>query len=258
MRFRTIGFALLLSLLQPSIVLAQDEEDEPQPVKSTKYTGTFGVGGGIAPHWLFINTDKLNAALTATTKTPLLTDKGMFLFGGHGYAYIMLIPNLRIGGIGAGGSISAEGTVQEGSPGEIPGETYYQRTTLSTGFGGVTIEYVIPFKRLQLAFGGVLGGGTHSLTLTRVRNESPAWQSAMHFLEYQHVFTCPYFAYQPTASIEYLFSPFTVLSLTGGYYGTSGKTWTMDDAFSVKDMPDISFAGAFVRVELTFGLFIPE
>ena len=235
--------------------LAQSDEDELQPVKSPKYSGTFGIGGGVVPHWYFVGTDRLNTALMSKN-FPALPTHGMFLLGGHGYVYIMVIPNLRIGGMGAGGSFSAERA--DPDPG-LPDVSWYNRSEFSTSFGGVTIEYVFPFKRVQVAIGGLLGGGSYSIALTHLREGARPWNGTdFSGSESRHQYSNAYLAYQPTLTVEYIVSPFTILSVTGGYYGASGSAWTVDDAFPVSPMPDLKLAAPFVRLGLTFGLFIPE
>lgn len=256
--------ALLLRMfIVPGVCPGQDEGDEEQPVKTARYSGMFGIGGGVSPIWMFTRTEALNAALTGRG-LPEIPKDGMFLLGGHGYAYIMIIPNVRIGGMGAAGSQTVERIVSyPANPGDPSSavQAWLDRTSISTGFGGVTIEYVFPFRRLHFAVGALLGAGSSTLTLTHLLDGDRTWRAPVSHptgTEYHHVYENAFFAYQPMVSIEYLFSPFTVLSLTGGYYGSSGTSWTLDDAFTVTDMPDIRIGGPFVRLGLTFGLFIPE
>jgi len=71
-------------------------------------------------------------------------------------------------------------------------------------------------------------------------------------------YTNSFFAWQPAVTIEYDINPFTVLSLTGGYFGSSGDTWTLNEEFDPPDVPDLKLGSGFVRLRLTFGLFIGE
>ena len=256
--------ALLLRMfIAPDVCPGQDNRDAEQPVKPVRYTGTFGLGGGVSPAWMFTRIDALNTALTERG-LPSLPKEGMFLIGGHGYAYIMIIPNVRIGGMGAGGSQTVERIASyPTNPGDpsSPVQAWLDRASISTGFGGVTIEYALPFRRVQCAVGVLLGAGSHTLTLTHLLDGNRSWRAPVSHpsgIEYHHVYKNAFFAYQPMASIEYLISPFVVLGLTGGYYGCSGSSWKLDDAFTVTDMPDVKIGGPFVRLGLTFGLFIPE
>ena len=56
---------------------------------------------------------------------------------------------------------------------------------------------------------------------------------------------------------EYEVHPFIVLGVTGGYFGGSGS-WELDESFDMTAMPDFHFESPFLRVGLTFGLFLGE
>lgn len=247
------GLALLLFLLSFSgIIHAQEEDEDYRPARRDKSGGIIGGGGGIAPTWSFINTDVLNAELAAKG-LPVLSEDGMFMFGGHGYAYIVVIPNLRIGGMGYGGSM--ETRRDQGGR--------YQSTRLDVSAGGVTLEYVIPIGRLHFAFGGLIGGGAYTLTLTETDNTAKTWGSLFptspgSAVDSRHELVNSFFALQPTFSLEYELHPFIVAGLTAGYFGTVGDDWEMDDNFAVLNMPKFDMSGAFVRFGLTFGLFLAE
>jgi len=87
-------------ILSITPILAQEEEPIPPPRRS--HASKVGGGGGFTPVFLFWNVDDLNAFMPSNAgkfeKSP------MVLLGGQGYAYIMLFDNLRVGGMGAGGS----------------------------------------------------------------------------------------------------------------------------------------------------------
>ncbi|MCB2205510.1 hypothetical protein KQI65_12255 [bacterium] len=242
---------LLLLVLLPAASLLAQEEDYPRN-RRQRGGGIVGGGGGVTPTWYFINTSPLNSAL-AEKGFPALNEDGMFLFGGRGYAYIMIVPNLRIGGMGYGGS--AEERV------DIDG--LYRSTKLDVNSGGVTIEYVIPFGRFHIALGGMLGGGSYTLTMTQSENRDKTWGELFpvefeSHADRRHVLTSDFFTWQPTLSLEYEVHPFAIVDLTGGWYGGSTSDWEMDDRFAVNDMPEFDFGGGFVRLGLTFGLFLGE
>ncbi|MAT40078.1 MAG: hypothetical protein CL946_10795 [Ectothiorhodospiraceae bacterium] len=242
--------ASLLLVFSSATSFAQDDEEQPRR-SSRGSGGIFGAGGGPSGAWYFINTDVLNSSLTDKGMPELSTD-GMFLFGGHGYAYIIIVPNLRIGGIGMGGSMS-ETNVDDGT---------FNRSELAVGFGGVTLDYTIPFGRFHIAIGTMLGAGSYTLTLTRGPNTDKSWEDLFgdplipsdSRLEMINGF----FAYQPALTVEYDISPFIVASLKGGYFGTAGDTWELNGEFEVNEVPEFDMNNAFVRLDLTFGLFIGE
>lgn len=241
---------LLAALLCAQPLHAQDVDDfESDPAPTRSAGGIFGAGGAVTPIWFMPNMDVTNAEL-ARLGFPALPDGGMFMLGGRGYAYIIIVPNLRVGGMGAGTSVTAErtsGSLREAS-------------SMSTAFGGVTLEYVVPFGRFHLAAGGLLGGGSRTLTLQRAPVGDKSWPGApgAPVGEEYRVYANSYLAWQPWLTAEYEISPFVVAGLTGGWYGTSGSTWTLNDHFPVSGMPDFKSDGPFVRLDLTIGLFIGE
>lgn len=243
---------LLLLLTSCSSLRAQGEGE--QPVRKRKTSGGIvGIGGGVTFSWYFLNTKELNAEL-ALRAFPALSEDGLFFMGGHGHAYIIFIPNVRIGGMGAGGTLETTSTSNGVS----------RSTKLSTSFGGVTLDYVIQFGRFHIALGGLVGMGRNTLALTMASDGAKDW--AEIFLPpapndaagYRHEMTQSFFTYQPALTIEYDISPFIVLGLSGGYFGVSGDSWELNEAFPLRNVPDFKFSSPFVRAVLTVGLFIGE
>ncbi len=249
--------AFLLLLLLASSTFAQDDEDfEIRPNRRQRGGGIVGGGGGITPTWHFLNTAALNSAL-AVKGMPQLGEDGLFLFGGQGYVYIMIVPNLRVGGMGYGGSVEA---VPE--PSMDRGIEPYRKTELSVGAGGVTIEYVIPFGKFHIAIGAMLGAGSYTLTLTESDPLRKTWgglfpSSPTSPVSTRHEITSSFFTWQPSLTMEYEVHPFIVLGLTGGYFGGRGSR-ELDKSFDLLDMPEFNFESPFVRLGLTFGLFLGE
>lgn len=244
---------LLLFVMVGGHATAQEDDFELRPNRRQRSGGIIGGGGGITPMWHFLNTSELNGTL-GETGFPQLGEDGLFLFGGRGYFYIMLIPNLRIGGIGYGGGMETTRQQDDGS---------YRSSQLDVGAGGVTIEYVIPFGRFHIAFGGMLGAGSYTLTLTEGNRladktwaglfpQTPGTQAENRLELYSS-----FFSWQPSLTFEYELHPFVVLGLTGGYFGGSGS-WRLNDYIDMEEMPDFKFESPFIRLGLTFGLFLGE
>jgi hypothetical protein len=243
--------ALLLIVLPAGSLFAQEEE-EYRPNRRQRGGGIVGGGGGVTPSWYFLNTADLNDAL-GVKGFPRLSEDGMYLFGGRGYAYIMLVPNLRIGGLGYGGS--AEERV------DIDG--LYRSTKLDVSAGGVTIEYVIPFGRFHIAFGGMIGGGSYELTMTQAENSRKTWGGLFPTqlesnADRRHVMTSDFLTWQPSLTLEYEIHPFIILDLTGGWFGGTAEEWELDEHFTVEEMPALDLNGGFLRFGVTFGLFLGE
>ncbi|MFZ1730838.1 MAG: hypothetical protein WAV84_12005 [Bacteroidota bacterium] len=249
--------ALLLLLLLVSSAIAQDDEDfEIRPNRRQRGGGIVGGGGGITPTWHFLNTTDLNSALAAKGM-PQLGEDGLFLFGGQGYAYIMIVPNLRVGGMGYAGSVEAVP-----DPHMDRGVEPFRKTELSVGAGGLTVEYVIPFGRFHIAVGGMLGAGSYTLTLTQNDFKGKTWgglfpSSPTSPGDTRHEISSSFFTWQPSLTMEYEVHSFVVLGVTGGYFGGRGS-WELDKNFDLLDVPEFNFESPFVRLGLTFGLFLGE
>ena len=85
---------LTLLALAAATGFAQDEPIPPKRSKAVK----FGFFGGYTPGWVAVDVAPINLFLQ---KTPL-KDNGILLHGGAGAAYIMFVPNLRVGGLEGG------------------------------------------------------------------------------------------------------------------------------------------------------------
>lgn len=253
---RLLTALLLLLLLVPTAQAQDDEDFEIRPNRRQRGGGIVGGGGGVIPTWHFLNTKDLNQAL-ASKGFPVLDEGGMFLFGGQGYAYIMIIPNLRVGGLGYGGSMEA--TLYPETRGYVDP---YRSSTLSLSAGGVLLEYVIPFGRFHIALGGMVGGGSYTLTMTQASVLPKSWDglfpsSPNAETDTRHELRSSFLTWQPSLTLEYEVHPFIVLGVTGGYFGGSGE-WELDETFPVSGMPDFAFESPFLRLGLTFGLFLGE
>ncbi len=224
------------------------EEEMPPPRH-----GLVGGGAGAVPTFLFLRLNDLNASL-AQGQLPALNGSGIFLMGGGGYFYTGFIRNLRIGGVGAGGSITnASDVVMNGVT---------KTTKLSMSYWGVSLEYVIPFGDFHVAAGGVLGGGSMTLTLTS-NVTSVDWNELVKMFGdrtftnlMRHQLSRGYFAYQPTISLEYVPHPLISVRLTGGYYGMNNGGWTLNDDTPVTGAPALKIAGSFLQLGIFVGAFL--
>jgi len=246
------GLLILLIVVSYAAPLHAQDDDDYRLNRRDRSGGIVGGGGGIVPTWLFLDASRLNSELS-DKGLPTVGEQGLFLFGGHGHAYIMFIPNLRIGGMGMGGSM--ETRRDQGG--------LYQSTKLDIGVGGMTIEYVIPFGAFHIALGGLIGGGRYSLTLTQTDNTGKTWgtlfpETPLAAVDSRHELVNSFLALQPTLTMEYELHPFIVLGLVAGYFATAGESWKLDDNFEISEMPDFKMNGAFARLQLTMGLFLSD
>lgn len=241
--------SILIILLSIDLTFSQEEDVETFPSKKIL---RMGGAGGFTPYVLFWNVDKINSALKSDVG-PILKNQPIVLYGGEGYGYIMLIDNLRIGGMGAGGTVKNSSVI---------GSTRIDLET-SVNFGGLTINYVIPFtQRLDLTMGGVIGWGGIDLKLRRDNWGIKKWEDLLNqwgttgivmVNNFSHKLNGTFFVYQPNIKLEYSILRWLSIRFGVGYMGMIGGKWKLDDEFELIGVPDNLNGSGFM---LDGGIFI--
>jgi hypothetical protein len=117
------------------------------------FDAPFGGGIGYVPAWYIPNIDPINVQLNEIGMSEL-SSSGFYSSGIAGYLYVGFVKNLRIGGMGYGGSVSTSDENRE--------------VIYSLGGGGVTLEYTLPFiKDLGISVGAAIGALNLELYLYR-------------------------------------------------------------------------------------------
>ena len=254
---KRIFLAILISMLTVASLVYPQTEDQYEPIPPAKSSqGKIGGGGGYTPGWLFMDLDRLNETIVAAGGTPF--DGGRLMMqGGQGYAYLLLVQNLRIGGMGMSGTRSAS---------RIELATNTRRDVeLSVGYGGVTLEYTIPVvPRLDVTIGTVLGGGGISLTIRRDQGSAKTWEdiwgevgSTQAATEFSRKLEGSFFAYQPSVTVELAVLRWLGIRAGVGYLGMAGGSWKLDDNYELLGVPDdINAKGWMINTGLYLGTFI--
>ena len=255
---RASSVSLLAVLLLAAVSAAFPQVDEKyEPVPPARSSpGKIGGGVGYTPGWLMMDVDALNATIVAAGGTPF--DGGtIMLNGGQGYAYILLVQNLRVGGVGMSGSRSTS---------RIEQSTNTRRDVeLSVGYGGVTIEYSQPLvPRLDLTFGAVLGAGGMNITMRRDQGGAKVWGdlwdefgSPAAPTEYARTMEGSFFTWSPSVSLEFALLRWLGVRAGVGYLGMSGGSWELDGAYDLAGVPDeISANGWMINAGLYLGTFV--
>lgn len=249
---RWFGLLAVACALVVSPILAQ-VEDHPEPVPPKRASAVkLGGGIGVTPSWLFLDLDPINRVLAAANAATF-SDGSLYMSGIQGYAYILVVPNLRVGGLGAGGSM-------ESSSLEIASNTR-RDVKLSVSMGGVTIDYVIPVvPRVDITVGTMLGGGSMKLRMTRDNGTGKIWGDLWGELggsapasEYSRTLEGSFFLYQPSVTVEVALTRWLGLRVGGSYLGAAGNSWTLDDKYDIYGVPDEIRPKGFV---LTTGLYL--
>lgn len=246
---------LLLILLFGTKSFAQEGED-------VGWVARFGAAGGVSPSYVFPNLDALNVKIKSIGLPEL--SNGMFLFGGGGYAYIMIIDNLRIGGIGLSGSQTKSDRVNVWLKTFVDREVRY-----NFGFGGLTVEYTLPFvKNIALSVGAIIGGGSQSIEIHH--NSSPySWEAAWpkpvdpissYSPEYNPGVSTQiknsFYTISPTINLDVPINRFIALRVGTGYVMNFSSDWKINNDQNIVGVPkDLSSNNFFIQTGIYFGFF---
>jgi hypothetical protein len=179
----------------------------------------------------------------------------LYAIGGQGYAYILVVPNLRVGGMGLTGSTAVK--TQSGN--------VVREVDLHAGYGGVTVEYVYNlFPRLDITGGMLFGGGGMDFKINRsyglTQNWLPTWDNFSGGTaadEYSAKLSGSFFVYRPSVNVEYAILRWVSLRVGASYVGMSSPTWTRDDKFDLYGVPDnITAQGWSFNTGIFVGTFI--
>ena len=244
----------LLVLLSVAFAAAPAQEDFPIPPKRTQ-AAKFGGFLGFTPAWLGVNVDPVNAELVKAGGAALSTG-GMWLWGGSGAVYIMFVPNLRLGGMGMGGSTSSTAVDAFG---------LRRDAEFEVGYGGITAEYVIPLlPRLDLAVGGMLGWGGCTLTLRQSDGSPQTWAgewnryggNATGGVNISRSMEGDFFVWIPSVNLEYAFLGWGAVRAGVSYVGMSFPSWELDGEYDLIGVPeDVNGSGFQVNLGILVGTF---
>lgn len=242
---KILAILLLIVLIKPSF--AQEGED-------VGWVARFGLAGGFNPSFVFPNLDPLNIEVRKMGLKEL-SSSGMFLWGGGGYAYIMLIDNLRLGGIGIGGSTNSKGLVNG----------YNREVDYNFGLGGVTIEYTLPFiKYVAVSVGAIVGAGSQSIEIYQNKNDytwSNLWSKVTGSgitldddVNYQISNT--FFTIVPTVNLDVPINRFVALRLGGGYIFNFNESWKVNNDRNISGVySELTSNNFFIQTGIYFGFF---
>ncbi len=251
------AFFLLLSFILFSnlYLLAQEEEEEPLPPKRS-HVGKLGGAGGFTPSFLFLDVDPINKFLSQSN-TASLDNGPLVLYGGQGYGYIMLVENLRVGGIGLSGTRHSKTW--------DPTTSTRRDIDYTVGYGGVTIDYVIPLRpKLDLTAGIMLGGGGVDIKITKNIHSTSDWDDVWYdygldagIPEYSRKLSGSFFVFQPSVNLEYAIWRWVGVRVGVSYVGMVGGSWKMDDNYDITGVPsDINGNGFMINTGVFIGTFL--
>lgn len=219
---------------------AQDGED-------VGWIARFGAAGGFTPAIVFPNLDPVNTEIK-NLGIGQFSNSALVTYGGGGYIYIMMIDNLRIGGMGVSGSKSASGFA-----GGFNNEVVY-----NYGFGGLTIEYTLPFiKKTAVSVGALLGAGSASIEIYQNQNDF-TWNNTWNGTSgnSNHKLSNNFFTFTPTINADIPLSRFVAVRVGCGYIFSFNNEWKVDNDQSVSSVPsNLKSNSFFIQTGIYLGFF---
>ncbi len=249
---RSLALLIAFSMLAACTLHAQEEPIPPKRSRGAKVGALLGFTMG----YLFMDTAPINEFLKAGGAAPV-SDNGVFLYGGAGAAYIMLVKNLRVGGIGMSGHTSSS-IVDAGG--------VRRDSKLTAGYGAITFEYVLPIvERLDLVGGLNLGWGGIDIELTKSTSGSTTWQQEQAAYgspnltstnNLTRTLSGNYFIWTPSVSVEYAFLGWLGARVGVSYLGMSSPSWEVDKNFDLVGVPsNVTGKGWMVNGGIFLGTF---
>ncbi|MCK6614455.1 MAG: hypothetical protein L6Q47_09450 [Ignavibacteriaceae bacterium] len=234
---------LLVLCFVSSAALAQEK---------TYFDSPFGAGGGYLPGWFMVDMTDVNKELK-NFGSGELPEGGFFAGGGVGFVYIPFIPNVRIGGLGFGGSAQTSAM--------FGGEK--REAEYTNSFGGFTFEYTMPFIRpFGLSAGVVLGAGESRLEFSKTSGAydwNNIWAEiggAAGTTSFSRRITSQYFTVTPTLNIDIPVYRLFSIRAGAGYALALGGEWKADGDVEIFNVPDgVKGGGTFFTAGILFGFF---
>ncbi len=216
------------------------------------FDAPFGGGIGYVPAWYIPNVKPVNNLLP--TGMPELSNSGFYSSGIAGFIYIGFVKNLRVGGMGFGGSLSSSQKLN----------TVNREVVYCLGGGGVTLEYTLPFiKNFGVSVGAVIGAGNMEIHLYS-NSGGFDWEGVWENFSdpnvssenYSRKLNNSFWMFTPTLNLDYPIYRFVTLRLGVGYQITFADDWTADNEQKLTGVPsDLSGNSFFIQSGIFIGFF---
>lgn len=212
----------------------------------------FGLAAGLTSSWMFPNYDEINRQLSSFGINNRFSG-GLLTWGGSGYVYLMIVDDVRIGGMGFGGSQSISTTVNG----------FNREIVYGLGGGAFTIEYTLPIvKKIGISVGAMIGGG--ALTIEQYQNKGEFyWQDTWD--EFNDVngtqninrkIENNYFMLSPTINLDIPLTRFFAIRVGSGYQFTMNESWTIENEKELKSVPSsLNGDSFFIQTGIYLGFF---
>ncbi|MFH1051607.1 MAG: hypothetical protein V1779_11860 [bacterium] len=260
---------LAIFLLSHCVINAQDDQLDELSFEEQNYeqfveesTPYFVIGGGPVMNMMFLNFDDINSSLINKFfkgNTDVNLDGNFYQFGAQGMISVGLIPNIRIGVLGLGGSKSPENPMDT----TINNIQYSRYFDYSLGYTGINIDYAwVPFTGFKFAIvpGVTLGWGTINIENYQTQKEieftdiKPETDNLNYYMKLES----SYWHVAPMLSFEYSPTFLSLFRASVGYTMSFPGTWNINsnEDSNVKNVPTgINSNGLTFQFGIILGIF---
>jgi hypothetical protein len=186
-------------------------------------------------------------------------DERVILFGGRGFLPFPYVRNLRIGGLGYGGT--TERCCKDTTA--STGQAVTRSLKYSIGYGALTIDYALPIavRRMFFLLGVELGRGGIDIEAKQAAKRSE-FDIRTEFdtptTNITHTYSSGFFLVKPQLQIEYAPTNFLMLQLAAGYQLTWMGNWKVDgdvDLGNTDALSNINGSGLVLNFGVNIGFF---
>ncbi len=225
-----------------------------QGLEQIGWVSKFGIAVGFTPVYVTPDLTPMKQMLE-NFGAGNLANGGVLGYGGGGYAYVMVVKNIRIGGYGFSASTSQSNVVNG----------LKREAQFTYGGGAFTIEYTLPsVKKIGVSFGAMIGGFSSELTLTQL-NKDFDWSNFWNEFDSKnsssknvtHKLSNSGFTIAPIVNVDIPFNRFMAFRIGGGYLVSFSSNWKVDDRYPISFVPPSLKSDAFfVQAGVFIGFFV--
>ena len=259
MRIKIFALALILfgsmtAWSQDDMLDSLDLSFESSPMKEDKIP-YFAIAGGFTGTFFFANFNEIDKMIESNFPSfgnERFKGSNIFMPGAEGFTAIGIIPNMRLGFFGAGGSKTIKAVNADTT----------RSIDYSVSFNGISFDYAyVPTRRLAILVGVNLGWGTMAIEYFRTTskynwNQFNENSNPDNFMSKTDA---GYWLVQPHLNIEFALTPFIALRGSAGYSVSLMNEWKFNknSAFSESNKPPdkLNASGLYAQFGLFLGLF---
>jgi hypothetical protein len=254
-----------LFLLPVSMVLAQPniEVDTTDYLDSELYEEESSVsyswlGGGFYAGYFVPDLTDFNKNIAMPFVRQDL-DEQVLMLGGRGFMPFPYVRNLRVGGLGYGGTSERCCVDTTAST----GQDVTRSLKYSIGYGAITIDYALPIavRRMFFLLGAELGLGGVDIEAKQAANRA-SFDIKSEFdnpsTNITHTYSAGFILVKPQLQIEWAPTNFLMLHLAGGYQLTFMGDWKVDGDVSLGKtdaLSNINGSGLVINFGVNIGFF---